>query len=559
MRLIRGEVIDALGIESEVINFGSANVISGGNATGKTSWVDIIEKGYNNTDRRDRFVRTGADKAFIKLVSQDEVSGEVIALERTIGEDNKSLNLKVTRDGIPVRAAQTFLDETLGITKERKDLFAFNPVDFMMKNAKDQAKVLLSMMPLTITQQQILQWFGKNPPVNTNMHGLLVLNELKKYWYDARHEANGAVKATQNSIDALTSQLPDNYKVEDWETVSTMAISDEIRKGEQVNTFRKQGQEIIDGIEGTKKAINDNYDLQVKEKQDYKDFKVSKAKEDIEKEKQTIQDEIDCIKSSIDGHKAEILRLQALIRDEESAIKDDENKILLKQKDLDNFDNSILKIKTDSLVNEMNIAITAINENRKRELDAADERVKIAETYLAENPEVDIKPLEEKYSETEKMKGFVEMAHNLKKLEDQLIDEKATADKYDKFTKFCENKPAELLKTMKLPVDGLAISDDNSALFNGLTLKTLNTALQIQKCVDIAMAYAKDTKFKLIQVDRLESLDTDSKREFYRQIRANPEYQFIVTVVTNGKRCIDIIDVNYMTDEQFEAWIETVK
>lgn len=563
MRLIRGKVVDALGIESEVVNFGNANIISGGNATGKTSWVDIIEKGLYATDRRDKFVRTGAERAFIELETDDGMK-----VSRTVSEDGKTIDLKVTRDGIPVRSPQTFLDQLFGVTKERKDVFAFNPVDFMGKSSKEQAKILLSLMPITVTQQDMLDWFGKVPPVNPNQHGLLVLKELEKYWYEARHEANGAVRATQAEVDALQKQLPDNYDVTAWENASTMALSDKIRQGEQVNNYRKTAQEIIDSQENAQKAINDKYDLQVKEKQDYKEFRVGKVKDDIEAQKQTIRDDIQKIESDIFWHKGEIDRLKSLIAAEESEIKDAENKIALKQKDLDNFDNSILTTKTESLTNEMNTAISAINENRQRELDAAAERVKKAETYLAENPEIEIKPLENEYSETEKMKGFVEMAHNLQKVIDRLQKETELAEKYDKFVELCRAKPGDILKTMKLPVEGISIyfnvDDENdkangTLLFDGLTLKNLNTAEQIKKCIGIAKAYADGTVLKLIEVDRLESLDTDAKKLFYRQIRFNPDYQFIGTVVTNGKRTIDIIDVNYMNDEQFEKWLETVK
>ena len=554
MRLIRGKVSDALGIENEVINFGNANVISGGNATGKTSWVDIIAKGLFNIDMRDSFVRIGADKAYIEIETD-----EGLKVERTVDTANKSTDLKVTRDGIPVRAPQTFLDQLFGVTKERKTTFAFNPVDFMLKSPKEQTNILLSMMPITVTQQDMLQWFGKVLPVNPNMHGLLVLKELEKYWYEARHEANGAVRATHAEVEALQSSLPDNYDVISWEDFSTMALSDEIRKGEQVNNYRNQGQELIDKLPDTLDSINNKFDLQVKEQEELLEFKIGKAKQGIETQKNEIKGEIFSLESEIQNHNNQIEELLRLIEENKSQIINLQNQIKLKEKDLDNFNNSILTTKVESLTNEMNISIKAIDENRNREILDAKDRVYKAETYIAENPEVEIKPLEEKYAEAESMKGFVEMAHNLQNVQERLLKETELAEKYDQFVQFCRNKPTELLKTMELPVEGLSIADDGSALFDGLTLKTLNTALQIRKCVDIAKSYAQGTLLKIIQVDRLESLDTDAKKDFYRQIRSNPEYQFIVTVVTNGKRCGDIIDVNYMSDEQFEKWLELVK
>ncbi|WP_054749978.1 hypothetical protein [Ruminiclostridium josui] len=359
----------ALGIEESTYNFGNVNVISGGNARGKTSILEIIEKALYNTDRRDKFVRTGAEKAYIEIETDDGMK-----VERTVNEDGTS-GVKVTRDGIPVRAPQTFLDQLFGVTKERKDVFAFNPVDFMTKSPKEQSKILLSMMPISVSQSDMKEWFeGKVPPVNPNMHGLLVLKELEKYWYDARHEANGAVRATAAEVEALKKQLPDNYDVAEWENYSLMEMSDEIRKGEQVNNYRKQAQELIDGLESKKQAINNKYDLQVKEQEDLRDFKVERAKKSVEEQKQVIRDEIEVVKVSIENHKAEIEKLKALIRDEEAAIQDCETKIQLNQKDLDNFDNSILTTKIESFTNEMNIAIKAIEENRQKEIEVAEKK-----------------------------------------------------------------------------------------------------------------------------------------------------------------------------------------
>ena len=526
----------ALGIEESAYNFGNVNVISGGNARGKTSILEIIEKALYNTDRRDKFVRTGAEKAYIEIETDDGMK-----VERTVNEDGSS-GVKVTRDGIPVRAPQTFLDQLFGVTKERKDVFAFNPVDFMSKSAKEQSKILLSMMPITVSQSDMKEWFeGKAPPVNPNMHGLLVLKELEKYWYDARHEANGAVRATAAEVEALQRQLPDNYDVTEWENYSLMELSDKIRKGEQVNNYRKQAKDLIDDLEGKKKSINDKYDLQVKEQEELRDFKIQRAQKSVEDQKQVIKDEIEGIKGDIGSHRAEIERLRALIFDEETAIIDCETKIQLKQKDLDNFDNSILATKTESITNETNIAVKGIEENRQKEVEAAEKRVTDAENYLAENPEIEIIPLEVKYTEAEKMKGFVEMAHNLQNVQTRLENETAIAEKYDRFVDLCRKKPAELLKSIKLPVEGLSIGtvgegdkEENIVLFEGQTLKQHNTAKQITTCINIAKAYAKDTPLKLICVDRIESLDEDAREEFFRQIEADDEYQYFVTLVTKG-------------------------
>jgi DNA repair exonuclease SbcCD ATPase subunit len=524
---------NALGIEEKAINPGNVNIISGGNAKGKTSILEVIEKALYNTDRRDQFVRIGAEKAYIELETDDGLK-----VERIVNEDGKS-DVKVIKDGIPIRAPQTYLNQLFGVSKERKDVFAFNPVDFMNKPPKEQSKILLSLMPITVTQKDMMAWFGKIPPINTNMHGLLVLKELEKYWYDARHEANGAVRATEAEVEALQKQLPDNYEVEKWEKFSTMALSDEIRKGEQINNYRKQAQELIDGHEAKKQAINNKYDLRVKEQEELRDFKVERAKKEIEGKKQGIRDNITYLNSKIKNHEDKIQELLQLIEAEKRSILDIQGQIKLKENDLEHFDNSILTTKTESLTNEMNIAIQAIEDNRQKEISEAEERIKVADQFLVDNPEVDIAPLEEKYREAESMKGYVEMAHNLQNVINRLQDETETAECYDSFVKFCRNKPSELLKTVELPVEGLGINDDGIVTIDGLPLKNLNTAKQVTVCLDIARAYAKDNPMKLVCVDKIEHLDATAREEFFRQIEADGEYQYFVTWVTDGEMQID--------------------
>ena len=518
---------NCLGIEERSIDVGNVNIISGGNAKGKTTILEAVEKALYNSDRRDQFVRVGADKAYVELETDDGMK-----VERIVDAEGKS-DVKVTIDGIPKRAPQTFLDQLFGVSKERKDVFAFNPVDFMNKPAKEQSKILLSMMPIAVTQEDMLNWFGKVPPVNPNMHGLLVLKELEKHWYDARHEANGAVRATQSEVEALQNQLPDNYDAAKWENTSLMELSDRIREFEKVNGLREKAQELINTQDEKKKAINDKYDLQVKEQEELKDFKVERAQKEIDKQKDSINGEIKTFRFDIQCHEENIQELLKLIEEEKKGIVDLENRIKIKENDLKTLDSSILTTKTESLVNEMNIAIKAIDEKRQQEIKDLDERLKQAESYLAENEDKTDKiwELDQEYKTAEKMKGFVEMAHNLQKVENRLKTENEAAEKYDRFVQFCRNKPAEYLQNTQLPVQGLSINDEGLVTIDGLPLKNLNTAKQVTVCLDIARAYAKDTYLKIINLDKMEHLDPVVRAEFLAQVEADEEFQYFITKV----------------------------
>ena len=518
---------NCLGIEEKAISFGNTNIISGGNAKGKTSILEVIEKALYNSDRRDQFVRVGADKAYVEIETDDGMK-----VERSVDSTGKS-DVKVTIDGIPKRAPQTYLDQLFGVSKERKDVFAFNPVDFMNKPAKEQSKILLSMMPISVTQEDMLNWFGKVPPVNHNMHGLLVLKELEKYWYDARHEANGAVRATLAEVEALQNQLPDNYDAVKWENTSLMELSDKIREFEKINGFREKAQELINTLNDKYKAINDKYDIQVKDQEELKDFKVDKAKKEVNKQKDLINTEMSHLRFDIQKHEENIQELLKQIEEEKKNISRLENSIKIRENDLKTLDTTILETKTESLINEMNIAVKSIEEKRQQEINDLGERLKQAESYLAENEDKTDKiwELDQEYKTAEKMKGFVEMAHNLQKVENRLKTENEAAEKYDRFVQFCRNKPAEYLQNTQLPVQGLSINDEGLVTIDGLPLKNLNTAKQVTVCLDIARAYAKDTYLKIINLDKMEHLDPVVRAEFLAQVEADEEFQYFITKV----------------------------
>lgn len=502
---------NCLGIEERAIDVKNLNVISGGNAQGKTSILEVIEKALYNTNRRDKFVRTGAEKAYIELDTDDGLH-----VERVISKDGKD-TVKVLQDGIPIKTPQTFLDQLFGVSKERKDVFAFNPVDFIAKAPKEQSKILLSLMPISFTQQNMVEAFGKAIPINSNQHGLLVLKECEKFWYDARHEANGAVKATKSEVEALENQLPDNYDVEKWEVFSLMELSDNIRNSEQVNNHRKKATELIGNSEELISSINNKFDLQVKEQQEMLEFKIGKAKSSVNVRKVELQTEIENAEKEIKELEKQIEQLKGFIT--------------LTTESISRLDTEIFESRKESLTNEMNTVISTIEEKRKEELTLLDTRIVNAKDFLEKCPEVNIKPLEEEYATAEKMKGYVEMAHNLDKVRATLKEQSKTAAKYDSFVEFCRSKPTELLKNVELPVEGLGINDDGLVTINDLPLKNLNTAKQVTVCLDIARAYAKGTVLKLITLDKMEHLDPKVREEFLSQCESDSEYQYFITKV----------------------------
>jgi|GEM_PF-997568 len=517
---------NCLGIEELAFNPGQITVISGGNERGKTSILETIEKVLYNSERRAKFVRSGSDKAYIELDTDDGMK-----VERTISCDEsgvESSNSKVTVGGIPEKAPESYLKNLFGQKgKKKADVFAFNPVDLMTKKDTEQTDILLGLMPISYTEEEAKEKFGIVPPVDYSKHGLQIIKDLEKYWYDARREANSAVKATSNESVAVAKRLPDNYQIADWENIELSKLYDELRAAEKVNVYRDKAQKIIDDHESIIEQINNKYLLKEKELQEFKEFKMSKVRKDIESEKGIIQAEISDIDANIES-------CQEQIRSIEKNIEVLNNNKTAKQTELKNIDSMGLVGKEDAIDRENAAKLEAINNDKKREVDEKQDTKTKAEKYLSEKPAIYTEPMEFNCKHVETMKQHLGLAKELQGIMKRLENNELIAQEYDNFVQYCREKPAELLKTIELPFDGIGINSDNLITLNGLPIKNLSTSKQVRVCLDIARVYAKNNPLKLICIDKLECLDETVRKEFLTQIEEDSECQFFVTLVTDG-------------------------
>lgn len=130
-KISRLEIKNCLGISELEIQAGKVNIIKGGNEKGKTSILEVIEKGLQNTQRRTKFVRDGAKEATLYIEMDDTTS-----IDRRIKPDGKTSS-KITQHGASIPKPETYLKTIIG------EGFGFNPIDFMGKKDKEQTEILL--------------------------------------------------------------------------------------------------------------------------------------------------------------------------------------------------------------------------------------------------------------------------------------------------------------------------------------------------------------------------------------------------------------------------------
>ena len=517
-KISRLEIKNCLGISELEIQAGKVNIIKGGNEKGKTSILEVIEKGLQNTQRRTKFVRDGAKEATLYIEMDDTTS-----IDRRIKPDGKTSS-KITQHGASIPKPETYLKTIIG------EGFGFNPIDFMGKKDKEQTEILLSLIPMRVTEQELQEWFGEIPPVNLNQHAIDVLAYLaEKYFYDKRALANAAVKECANEIKALFEQLPDNYDGDQWRNVNIGELWSKVTDAQQVAKFREQAQGVISGQDSQLVAIDNKFDLQIKEQKEFFEFKADNARKSVEQDKQKIRADIAGIESEIADMEEQIKLLQ-------EGIQAAKNRIILKENDLKNIDEGVVAAKVEGLEKERDAAIKAIEERREGEKQAIQTRANNATIYLEKNPAIDIESLEKAAKDAETMKGYINLYDNMRAHQEALKEKQAVATQLNDCVELARVKPAELLQQIELPIKGLGINEQMQITIDDLPITNLSTSRQIKLALDIARATAGP--LKLICIDRWESLDKTTQGYLLNEMEGDG-YQYWIAEVTDGDLTIE--------------------
>lgn len=536
MNIKRLEIRNCLGIKELQLTPGQINLISGDNEIGKTSLLETIEKGLLNAQRRPVFVRRGADEATLYVELSDGTT-----IDRRIRPDGDG-KVEVYQDGAKVKKPETVLRQLIGET----GTLGFNPIDFLAKKDKEQTEILLSLIPMRVTVEDMEAWFGEKPPVNLNQHALDVLTYLAEtYFYDKRTVANAAVSDCQDEIGSLRRQLPDNYDGDEWRKVNIGELWKKVQDAQQVNGYREQAQQIIEGHEAAVEAVKTRIALLAKEAEESARVKAVRVDAEIGKEKERIRTEIAAVKDGVAGKK-EAIRVE--IADLQEQIRQLQQRIALKQQELAGADEKAgirveaLEKELSGLVSKFAPRFSAIAEEKESKIAISSEqereeiqklanRLKKAQDYLDTQPAVDVEPLKLVAENAERMKGFISLYDNLRRLEGEFKAKVATARHLDECVKIARTKPAELLKGIKLPVEGMSINEQMQVTIDGMPIKNLSTSRQIKFVADIARATAGP--LKMICIDRFESLSPSRQKMFFSEIRSDG-YQYFISTVAEG-------------------------
>ena len=482
MKIKEIKIANYLGIEnieiSDLDEKGAA--FTGSPRKGKTSILDAIVQAVANDAHRDKFVRDEKNpaKIYIKMDNGLEIT-------RSFSANGKKAT-DVSINGLRPKAPETYLKGLLG-----EKVVMIDPNIMLLKGKeKELSEQILNLLPIKVTRAMAMEWVGESPPVDYDLHGLVVCKDIEGRYYANRTEINRETKIIDGGIEAIKNKIPDGYDPQEWRDVVLSETFKEITVATTNNNFRNDAFILIDEESKDIEELKGKYDsvlLSI-------DKSVMDEEKEINAEIQELEKRIEVLKNQ----KAQATKATNKLKEQE---KENHKVVVLKRK----------------------------------------ERTTKAKDFLDSNPEIDVASLEEKSLNVEKMKGYLNSYDELQLLFADLEKQKEKVESINKKLQTIRLKPLELLKQSNLPIKNLSIGENGNILVNDLPISNLSTSEIVELLCDIEIA--KTSELQFVCLDKWESLGIDDTTisDLIKKKFEKAGIQLFYTKVTSGELTISEI------------------
>jgi len=211
-----------------------------------------------------------------------------------------------------------------------------------------------------------------------------------------------------------------------------------------------------------------------------------------------------------------------------------------RQIDIDGFA-SITEQREETLeqdIKELQDELIEYSKQRKEELNILNEKQSKAKKHLKDNPVQSIDPIEEEIEKAQdhnnlhyQVKEFANVSQQLKKIEKERIE---FNDKINKK----EDRKAELMRSSKLPIDGLTFTEDGLFL-DKIPFAPGEVSTSQEMEVAAKLIIAKNPTVKVFKIAQGESLGTEKLRAIVEFAKKNG-YQGFIEEVKRGQQDLRI-------------------
>lgn len=435
------------------------NVIVGANEQGKTTILKAIESAAKNQGDGN-LVRRGEEQAEIII----ELKNEYV-VDRKIKADGSN-SVKLTR-GFGEDLEK--LSSPQGLIDRLFDNVNFNPIDLL--DPKKRNESIMGAITLSVTAERLAEELGIDvedlPPLDYDKHGLQVLDQAHKYFYQRRAEAN------KDAADKKKKYDVNNAEMKSFSEPSE--TKDQLAKWkmelDRDNSFLKGEREKIVNANIQINMENSKIDGQVETLAEYDD-QVSK-----------VQSKIDELNKKIAEHQAEIDKINQAKAGYVAAVGKLEKKEFLGFGDI------------DEKLAEISAAYSSYS-------------VKAAEHETYESNLKQVKMIDSMRGEYE---AALEFANNLSAKVELLKSE----------------LKKKMLAEIDMPIEGLEFIG-GAFYLNGNTIDLLSSSAALKLAIAIARKLAKRTK--LICIDGAEMIDDENFLALSTEIKDDGFTYFITRV-----------------------------
>lgn len=454
----------------EIDEFGEVLEIRGDTGQGKTSILEAIEAGLNGLDPS--MVRKGQDSAEIILELD---SAKIQRITQAEGGKEK-LIITDSKTGQPIQKAKEFLRALCSQSE------VFRPLDFVLLGGGDskgkterlrqQRTMLLDAVPVTLSEHQVraaISTLGEThfkeaagvdvSGIDYSQHAIAVCASLRTAFYDARKSVNAATEQAENM---LTIYPEPKVKAPNESLASLkekeQAANKELYRGEAERTAKSGTLQRKSQIE---RLIADaSNGLNTLENCEHEAAKLTTLYNSTNNEIQALEIKLQQLRNLAKSQFEDLGKAQAAIAKHEQ-------------------------------ITGWNSELIGINE------------------ALAKSPDFDQDKAQAAYENAKAMvqAKAAQEAHDAYLAKANACRERSKAFD-DLVNLFRDTLPKQIIESMKMPIDGLGISDD-VVTYKGVPLHQLGTSEQLKVGVLIAAALNPNTGFILI--DRAESLGSKDR------------------------------------------------
>ena len=538
------EINNFIGITELKLDLGKVNIVTGRKGEGKTSIIQGIQKGFTNKSERMEVIRHGEEEAtiFIQTDNGMEISRKI--------RNGKADYLKVSQPGEAVPSSEKFLKQFIN-----GDLF--KPLEFITRNSVEQAKIILNLLDIPWTMEDISNWFGELPDVNYQSHILQVLGQIVSFYFDQRASINSEIVVLKAQIAGYRNELPANYDGNEWREKKVAEYYKAVHDAEQVNKSIDNAKNLIEGLEGRIATVTAEAETEKQSRINFMNQKRGEVKEfkaflenNIVTTRGLVDQADEKIKQSDDTHSLGYerewqqlkdgydLKLKEL--DELYAIKTRESRKLIldgaiiNEKLITNYEQSIATKEQELLsIDELETqSLLAVSEKTAERIKTEDAKVGNARKTLEETTAINVEPLTLAADQVAHMQSYLRdfdlMASMIR---EKLAPKEELSKTLTQRIEKGREMPKELLKIAALPIPGITVDSDGNIRQDGTLIDGLSEGEQLELAFRVAKAQAGE--LKLICLDGWNKINP-SDREWIEKEIAEDDFQYIVLETTEG-------------------------